>query len=393
MKTPSSRLSRLLKNKSDASAHERIRAQLEASSLVSNFRVIQKLSPGLDVLPMLKAEAYGHGAVWAARNLVAESGLDGFGVATLEEGRQLREELGSRARRIRLVVFSGAAHWSEEKGQFCEKFGLTPVIASQEDWDRFFSQGWPSRIPYELKFNTGMNRLGIHPGQARRIVRQLASLSSEWHPQGVFSHLASGEDPDCSLSRTQMERFLNVRSEFEETLGQVRFHLGNSAAIWNAQKWRLRDLTDLVRPGISLYGVPPWKSAPAKGLQPVMTLEAKVISIFQLKAGESVGYGGRFRVSSNTSARIATLAGGYADGIHRGLYEKGSVWLGGRLNRFAGIISMDLSSIECPPQAQVGDWAQILGPHIDIWEQSAKIGSVPYELLTSVSSRVQRDYV
>jgi alanine racemase len=124
-----------------------------------------------------------------------------------------------------------------------------------------------------------------------------------------------------------------------------------------------------------------------------LSLEAKVVNVSQLKAGESVGYGGKFKVSATTSSRVATLAGGYADGILRRLSEKGTVWLGGRANRFAGTISMDLSSVECPTQTKPGDWAEILGPHVDIWEQSENAQTVPYELLTSVSSRVQREYV
>ena len=110
---------------------------------------------------MIKADAYGHGAAFAARTLSAERNLYGFGVATLDEGREVREALGAKGRRIRVMALSGAANWRDEKGQYCERFGITPTIVSDEDWSRFLRGRWPERLKYHLKFNTGMNRLGM----------------------------------------------------------------------------------------------------------------------------------------------------------------------------------------------------------------------------------------
>jgi alanine racemase len=357
---------------------------------VNNYQVIQDQVPNQSILPMIKADAYGHGATWAARQLLNLPALYGFGLATFEEAKELRKELGTDGKRVKLIVFSGAVPWSDEKGQFCEKFNITPVIASDLDWQAFQKGGWPARIAYELKFNTGLNRLGISLNAAPTIAKTLRNRPSIEHPAGVFSHLVMSEAPDSKVSLSQKEKFIWLRRELGEALPATQFHLGNSAAIWNQKHWGLKELTDVVRPGLALYGVPPWKGAPARGLKPVLTLEAQVVHRHRLKAGESVGYGATFKVKGDAAVQVATLAAGYADGISRMLSGRGFVWLKGRKMRVLGRVSMDLCAVECPIETQVGDWAEFLGPNIDPWEQAEAAETIPYELLTSISSRVQR---
>lgn len=369
---------------------ERVQAELSSKALLGNYDAIRAQVPGQSILPMIKANAYGHGAAWAARLLAGEPALYGLGVATLEEGAEVRKALGAQRGRTKIVVVSGTALWSEEKGRFCEKHGLTATISSEEDWTRFVRGGWPDRIAYELKFNTGMNRLGISPGYARTIARALRNRPAESHPSGVLSHLAMGENPDEKLSRMQRELFTEIRGELEAALPSAHFHLANSAAIWKAKKWGLDRLTDVVRPGISLYGAVPWPGAPARGLVPVMTLRAQVVARHSLKPGDRVGYGGTFKAKEKVE--IATFASGYADGIKRGLSNQGHVRLDGEFYPIAGIVSMDLCSAMCPKGTRVGDWAEFLGPAIDIWEQAKAAGTLPYELLTSVALRVERIY-
>lgn len=371
--------------------------ELDAKALRSNFLAIQELVPGQSILPMVKADGYGHGAAWVARGCLAFPALYGFGVATLREGAELREELGPRGRHAAIIVFSGACPWTEEKGQYCERHGLTPVIASESDWRTFLTQGWCSRIPYELKFNTGMNRLGIPAAMAGAVGRTLSSLPGESHPKGIFSHLAMAEDPSHKLSRAQRERFISLRNELASRAPAAHFHLANSAAIWNQKGWGLDGLTDVVRPGLSLYGIPPWDKAPARGIAPVLTFKASVLATHRLKGGESVGYGGRFKVPAGETAQVAILGAGYADGVSRELSgdEKGPggwVWLGGKPERFLGRVSMDLSAVSCAPGTRVGEWAQLLGPDVDPWAQAHAAGTIPYELLTSITARVQRVY-
>lgn len=377
---------------SEAVEGTRMRAEISARALIGNYRAIQALVPGLSMLPMIKADAYGHGAAWAAKTLAREPGLYGLGTATLEEGAEVRAELGPRGRKIPVLVFSGALLWTEEKGRYCEYHGLTPVLSSEADWQAFHRQGFTARLPYELKFNTGMNRLGMAPGFAAEIARKLRGIDGSQHPQGILSHLASGEDPDSRLSQSQRQKFAAIRTELAGVLPSAHFHLGNSAAIWHQKRWGLEDLTDVVRPGLSLYGVVPWPGAPARGLVPVMSLQARVAQIRELKPGETIGYGGTYQVSAGENRRVAIVTGGYADGLHRMMSNQGSAWLGGQLCRVLGIVSMDLVTVECPPGVGIGDWVEFLGAGLDPWAQARASGTVPYELLTSVSRRVLRVY-
>lgn len=392
----------------------RLIARCSASALVNNYEAIQNLVPTQAILPMIKANAYGHGAIWAARQLCLEKTLYGFGVATMEEARELRAGLEKKAGRVKILVFSSSCPWNEEKGLFCEKYGLTPVISTDQDWYEFLRGGWPEKIPYELKFNTGMNRLGISIGMAGSIARALRSRKIQAtrkdessHPSGVLSHLASAESHDSKLSQVQYEKFLGIRRELGAAFPAAHFHLANSSGIWNEKLWGLKDLTDVVRPGISLYGIPPWPEAPSRGIIPVMTVQASILNIRSLKAGEKVGYGGTFQ-AGKAGATVAVISAGYADGIKRTLSNQGHVWIGGKASHFAGTISMDLSTVLVADSAnssanvtpnefgnarcKQGDWVEIIGPHVDPWAQAKAANTIPYDLLTSLSSRVQKIY-
>jgi alanine racemase len=374
----------------------RLAAFLSSRALKNNYEAIREQVPGLGILPMIKANGYGHDSAWVARELLHFPDLYALGVATFEEALEVRKALGARHLRSKIVVFSDSAPWDEDKGRFCERHGLTPAITSDEDWFKFLKHGWPERISYELMFNTGMNRMGLTLGIAPQVARELKKRPAIAHPDGVFSHLAMSETPDSKLSRQQLERFIALRSELEAALPSTLFHLANSGGIWNHKHFELLKHTDAVRPGLSLYGIPPWPGAPVRGLTPVMSVIAKVVHVHrQLKAGETVGYGATFKVKDPCS--VAIIGAGYADGLFRSLGAEGTVWLqgkagGGRYERFAGRISMDLAAITCPGTTQVGDGVEILGPRIDPWKQAGLAGTIPYELLTSVGSRVQRVY-
>lgn len=372
---------------------ERVRALISSSALRNNYSRIRKLVPNQWLLPMVKANAYGHGADWAARELANERHLYGFGVATLQEGAELRAHLPKSSSHVSILVFSGATPWTEDTGRFCKRHGLTPVIARFEDWKSFQQQGWPARIPYELKFNTGMNRLGIHWTHATHIIGDLAKMRRGL-PQGVCSHLARGDRPDVLLSRMQWERFAILRMLFSVLNDSIRFHLANSAAIWNHREWHLNDLTQVVRPGLSLYGIPPWAGAPTHGLKPALRLTAPVISVYRVYPGESVGYSSRYTVPKKprTGRTLAVLAAGYGDGAHRSLTNRGTVWLGGRTRPVIGVVSMDLMTVEADARTRVGAEADLLGGRVDPWKQAAAAGTVPYEFLTSINPRVERIY-
>lgn len=370
--------------------------ELSSQALLGNYQSILEQVPGHALLPMVKANAYGHGAQWVVKTLMKCHDLYAFGVATLEEGQEVRTALGASGRKTRVIVFSETTPWTEEKGNYCKENSLTPVIATESDWNSFVKGGWTEKLDYELQFNTGMNRLGLPISFSSMIIRALKGKSSDHHPAGIFTHLASSEIHDSQLTQMQLEKYIQIRKELGTVFPGARFHLSNSGAIWNQKNFALGELTDVSRPGLSLYGVPPWPNAPMRGLTPVLQFKAQVIAVHRLRPGDSIGYGGTFSVkggrSGDDSVYAAILGAGYADGVLRGLSNRGFAWLNGKPTRFLGTVSMDLCAIECQAGTQVGSWAELFGPHVDPWAQAQAAGTIPYEILTSLSSRVKRIY-
>jgi len=380
----------------------RPRATLSGTALLANWEAICRRVPHQRILPMVKAQAYGHGADWAARLIWRQEKsrskgqrLAGFGVATLDEALSLRASIAGAP----IVVFSGLLPWNSESGQVCERFGLTPVLSSVEDWRSFVRGGWARRVAFEIKFNTGMNRLGISCTELSQVKKDLQRLAKQGiYPSGVLSHLACAESPHAPLSRAQRELFRGIQGELSPLFGaSVEFHLGNSAPLWQAEAWDLESLGQRVRPGLSLYGIAPRGLASQLPLTPVMELSAPVVAIQNVRAGESIGYGRRF--IARKALRVAILGMGYADGLDRHWGDASSLAVvhfdrvtRGR-SRWVGAISMDLSAVIAPAGVRVGDRAQVFGAQIDPWVQAEAAGTIPYEILTSLGARVQRIYV
>jgi alanine racemase len=369
----------------------RVRALVRGAALRNNFQAIRKQATGLGILPMVKANGYGHGSAWVARELMGQPDLVGFGVATLAEGAFLREELGARARRLPIIIFSGMSPFSEEKARFCELHGLEPVLITEACWRAFRRGEWASRLKYHLEFDTGMNRLGISSSLAPAVAREVAKLPIEERPESVFTHLACAESPSEQDCLRQIERYDTIRHSFRPASPATRLHFANSAAIWNGKDFRLEERADWVRPGISLYGVPPWREAPVRGLEMVMELRARVVNVFTANSGDPIGYGSTYRVPRGEKQRVAVISAGYGDGIHRVLSNQIGIRLGGRMEQFLGRISMDLAAVSASPSIEVGDEATLFDNSADLWALSKKAGTIPYELLTSVSARVVRE--
>ncbi len=377
---------------------QRCLMEFSAKALKNNYKVISKKVPHHSILPMIKANAYGHGTQWVAEILKTMPGLFGFGVASLDEGRLLRESLAVNGQGIRILVFSGCVPWRDETGYFCKKYNLTPVLCRFDDFERFINSGWFQKLSYELKFNTGMNRLGINVNSTNRVVEILKKMPGIYLPQGVCSHLAQAEKPGSFLSKKQKKEFINVHGafdcEFNKEKKRIHFHLANSGAIWNAKAWELEKFTSIVRPGISIYGARPWFDAKKSGLIPVMSLKAKVIERRKLMSLEAMGYGGLFKVKNNSDSKeVALLAVGYGDGIPRMLgCGRGFAYLSGEKRSFLGIVSMDISAVSTSKNIKVGDFCEIWGRKLDPWLQSVAAHTIPYELFTSMTSRVERIY-
>jgi alanine racemase len=195
---------------------------------------------------------------------------------------------------------------------------------------------------------------------------------------------------ECALTRKQLLAWDEVRSQISSVAPESRFHFAASSSIWNAKKNKLKERGDWVRPGISLYGVPPWWGAPARGLMPVMTVNTRVIRRMKVKPYEKVGYGGTFQAGSE-GEEVAVIGHGYADGVIRSLGGRGKVWLGGKLEDVLGRVSRDMTAVRCSPKVKDGDWAEFFGDNVSVSDQAHWAQTIPYELLVNVSPRVERD--
>ena len=357
----------------------RAEVTVSGSALRNNFRILKKKVSKLRLIPMVKADAYGHGAAWAARTLLAEKGLHAFGVASFREAVELRLSLGNS--RIPVIVFSDSAPWTTEHSSLCVRYRLEPVLSEIESLLRFQSLKESRKVPYHVELNSGMNRLGI----------PLDSLGCVLlPPESVFTHLADADAPRSALTRVQIKRFETVlpgiRARFPKTL----LHFANSSAIWNHRDFPLMKEMDLARPGLALYGIRPYKKAREDGLKRVMRFSSRVLNRIHLEAGDRVGYGGTYVSKARSGEWVGVIGAGYADGVFRSLSNTGFAVHGRKKLPFIGRVSMDLSALRIPSSVRVGDELVLWGDEVDPYEQSEAAGTIPYEITTRIGSRVER---
>jgi alanine racemase len=349
----------------------RARVEIDLGALQRNGAAVARRA-GVPILPMIKADAYGVGAAAALRALdVLEPW--GYGVATVAEGEELRDLGVTRS----VVVFTPLM---EQELARVRSARLTPTLgfaAEIEAWRRAGGGAW------HLSIDTGMSRAGI----PWRQVDEIKHLTELVPPQGAFTHFHSAELDDGTLAE-QERRFREAVASLPSR--PKLLHTANSGAI--AREGRSN--WDLVRPGIFLYGVGSGRSA---GMQPepVVNLRAPIVEIRNLEAGDTVSYGATFR--AERAARIATLSVGYADGYPRSLSERGSVLVGGTLAPVAGRVTMDMTMIDVTTvRCEVGDVATLVGRAGDtvltVERVADDAGMSPYELLTGLRSRVERQY-
>lgn len=360
----------------------RSRVWLDPQALNQNLRILHRQAPHLSLIPMIKANAYGHGSVWAAQAMQRDpqSGklIAGWGVATFLEALELRQAKVTG----RILVFSDAAPWTLDKMQLCQKFSFEPVLSELVSLLEF--QKGLRRFPKvvgHVEVNTGMNRLGI-PLDSLSLVR--------FQPGSFFTHLADAESPRSQLTQKQISNFESLVDWATAKFPRTPLHVANSATLWNARQFPILKKTQWARPGLALYGVRPFSSAPEKGLRRVMQFEVPVLNRIFLHPGDRVGYGGTYTCNSKSGEWIAILGGGYADGVFRSLSNRGIAMFGKKKLPFLGRVSMDLSAVRSTAQMKVGDWLSLWGNEIDPYEQSDLAGTIPYELTTRIGSRVER---
>ncbi len=365
------------------------RAEISLDALAANLAAVRAHVGAAKVMAVVKANAYGHGLVPVARHLAAQ-GADGFGVAFLEEGIALRQA-GITAP---ILVFGGIG---EKQAPLFIRHDLSLTAPSVEKLrlidEAAAALGAPARV--HLKVDTGMERIGMHWYSAEKLLE--ASLACRHIVvEGVYSHFANADAAPSGLghARLQLERFHEVLSFYDKrSLPMPARHIANSGGILQLPEAHL----DLVRPGILLYGVYP-SAACARSVvvAPALALKSRVVFFKVVKAGNPVGYGSTWTPRVDT--RVATVPIGYGDGYFRALSNRASVLIRGRRCAIVGRVCMDQLMADLGPDgaAYNGDEVVLIGSQgdetISVDELAELAGTIPYEILTHLNSRVPREW-
>ncbi len=368
--------------------------EISLASLRRNYGRVRELAGERKLMAVIKADAYGHGAVPIARCL-AECGVDWFGVATVEEALELRD-----AGIDKPILLLGGLYMSDPAHLI--EYRLTPAVSSTARLDTYAECAQRHRKPIEfhVKLDTGMGRLGLPPDRLTSFLdhyRELKGLKLT----GVLTHLASAEDLIAAQSEEQAARFravLDVLHKARIEPGWV--HVSNSAALLAGLKFP----ENLVRIGALLFGycLPIISSTPgapktASAFEPILTFKSRVVYLKDVPSGTPLSYGAAFH--TRRTSRIATVPVGYADGLSRGLSNRGRAIVRDRYARIVGNISMDLTLLDVTdiPGVDIGDEVILLGKSehcsITALEIAQDLGTVPYEVLCSIGKRVPRVYI
>jgi alanine racemase len=388
-------------------------ARVDLNALKNNFAAIRSfLSRHTEasarhppaIIAVVKANAYGHGASRVALALEG-AGATMLACADIEEGIVLRQA----GVRVPILVF-GALSVSDLDGLF--EFELTPTISTPGAARsvQAAAERRGTSIDYHLKIDTGMNRLGFRHDNLRRTLPELLA-SRRLQLEGVYTHFASADVPESPVFNTQRERFENAWEVVQELVSELRTpndgspipdprsrilrHACNSAALLrDSRVWY-----DAVRPGLLLYGIVPPPLASTLALTPVMSLTSRVVAVKGLRPGEGVGYGGHYQAGEPRS--VAVVPAGYADGLDTRLCGRGHVLIRGQRVPIVGAVSMDMLTVDVTDLAEVrpGDEVVLLGQQgdeswqrIDAREMAAAIGTIPWEIVCRLGTRIERQY-
>ncbi|TAJ26331.1 MAG: alanine racemase [Nitrospirae bacterium] len=363
-------------------------ATIDFAALAHNLDIVRRhLTAPCEILAVVKADAYGHGAVAVAQRLL-RLGVPRFGVATIQEGATLRDA-GIQAP----ILVMGALLPNQLPDVIAHT--LTPVVHDSATADALadLARSRPEPYPIHIKVDTGMGRLGLAP-EAVLPLLQSPCCKGPLRVEGLMTHLADADGGDPGYTEAQIARFRTVVAQADAAgLSIPLLHTANSAAILCHPSSHF----NLVRPGIMLYG---YQSAlrgqAAPDLHPVLTLSTTIVQINRLTSGESVGYNRAYRASR--PSRIAILPIGYADGYNRALSSRGHVLLKGRQAPVVGRVCMDMTLVDVTdiPDAGPGDEAVLIGrqgtARITADDMAQWLGTIPYEVLCAIGPRVARVY-
>ncbi|HYL57706.1 MAG TPA: alanine racemase [Candidatus Acidoferrales bacterium] len=361
-------------------------AEIDLGALRSNYRALRALAAHGELMVVVKADAYGHGAIAVARALIDE-GCRHFGVATLDEARELRDA-GVRAR-----IYLQAGFFAEQAGEivaldltpFVFDVGMIPLL------DRAAASAGRTDFPIHVKIDSGATRLGVMPVEVAHLIDAVRSASAV-RLEGVCTLLANAGDPSSPITDMQLRVFHEAVATLAAAgMRPAMIHVANSAALVLREDSHF----NLARPGLAIYGLPPVAAVRERvELRPVMTFKTRVMQIKRAPAGSGIGYGHTF-VAPRESL-IGVLPVGYADGYRRGLQHGGEVLVRGQRAPVVGAVSMDLTTIDLTDvaSAAVGDevilWGGAGEAMISVNDVARIAQTISYEMLCTVGKRVPR---
>ena len=368
-------------------------AEINLDALAHNYRLLRGLAPEARFLGVVKADAYGHGAVPVAKKLQA-LGADMLAVACLAEAVELREA------GITLPILCLGQTPVELAGDLLA-YDVTQTVGDLETGEALSAaaEAAGKTLKVHVKVDTGMGRLGFvyyeddDEAALERAGKEIESLCAlpGLEPEGIFTHFANADGSEA-YTKNQCARIYDVFGElWERGLHQFKiYHCAASAAVLN-YSWT-KVYMNMIRPGIALYGYVPDPSVKDPGLKPVMTVKSRIAAVRELPAGSFISYGCTARLER--ASKIAVLPMGYGDGLPRCLSNKLEVLIGDRLCPVLGRICMDMCMVDVTdaPGVKAGDVATVYGPGLTDWAAQLA-GTIPYELLCQLTPRIPRLYL
>ncbi|MGR5350506.1 alanine racemase [Vibrio mediterranei] len=351
-------------------------AHINLEALAHNLQRIKQKAPQSKVMAVVKANGYGHGLRHIAKHAL---GADAFGVARIEEALQLR------ACGVVKPILLLEGFYSPNDLPVLVTNNIQTVVHCYEQLEALEQADLETPVVVWLKVDSGMHRLGVREEQYQEFVERLHHCNNVAKPLRYMSHFGCADELDNPMTKQQIERFMSLT---EGCNGERSMAASAGLLEWSSSRM------DWVRPGIIMYGVSPFggKTAAEMGFQPVMTLKSHLIAVRDVKKGESVGYGAAW--TSQRDTKVGVIAIGYGDGYPRTAPNGTPVLVNGRKVPISGRVSMDMLTVDLGPEAteRVGDEAILWGEALPSEEVARHIGTIAYELVTKLTSRVEMSY-
>ena len=361
----------------------RLLAEINLNAIAKNWQVLNQASGVGMAGAVVKADAYGHG-MEAVATALKDAGCDLFFTASLEEAVALRQTLPD----AKIGYFDCFGHDHE---LLVIEYNLTPTIADFTSLSLLADSAarYHRLIPAMLHFDSGMNRLGFNLGDLKDVIAHRGFEAGDWHM--VYSHLACADDPDDPMNIRQLQDFKSIIAH--PRLNNIKTSLSATGGIMLGADYHF----DITRPGLGVYGLKPDGSS-HEDLTPALTLKARTLQIRSAAKGETVGYGGAVKL--NRDSVLATIAGGYADGINRKLSgddgRGGRIHFNGHTAPMIGRVSMDMHVVDITdlPEGHlnVDDMVTLIGDGFSIQDWAEKSDTIAYEMLTTLGLRAKRHY-